>query len=156
MHKKKQKEKLIGNNDFKKKCLDFEPNKAYGNFILESSISDYQSLSHELEYIHENIDEYDSYYFNDFKLSLLVDVNGIIKTIETSEECYWNGINLIGMYYEHFLSLASKVPDEEDCLYVLLSEKRGQNQKVYTFNDLGLMIWVWRRKIITVQISNFA
>ena len=46
-------------------------------------------------------------------------------------------------------------PDNADILYVPVSKNRGQNQKVYDFDNLGLMIWVWRKKIVNILISNY-
>jgi len=64
--------------------------------------------------------------------------------------------NLINMFYEDFLMLIDyQQPDNADILYVPVSKNRGQNQKVYDFDNLGLMIWVWRKKIVNILISNY-
>ena len=39
--------------------------------------------------------------------------------------------------------------------HVLTSKHSGQNQKVYDFNNIGLMVWVWRKKIRSILISNY-
>ena len=77
-------------------------------------------------------------------------VTRIKITIRCDKECYWKGENLINMLYEEFLILIDyQQPSDEDILYVPINRDRGQNQKVYTFDYLGLMIWVWRKKIRT-------
>ena len=51
------------------------------------------------------------------------------------------------MLYNDFLSLISyKKADNEDILYIPVSKERGQNQKVYDFDNFGLTLWVWRKK----------
>ena len=68
--------------------------------------------------------------------------------------CYWQNENLIGMTYDHFLSLiGGQCPDNEDICYVPVSRERGQNQKVYNFKSIGLQVWVWRNKIKTIIVS---
>ena len=89
-------------------------------------------------------------------MNLLVNEENKIESILCTEECYWSEINLVKLPYEHFLTIIDyRKPDEEDLLYVLISKNRGQNQKVYTFDELGLMLWVWRGKIVTVYINDF-
>ena len=81
---------------------------------------------------------------------------GLIPNKSCDKKCYWKGKNLINMFYEEFLILIDyQQPSDEDIIYVPINRDRGQNQKVYTFDYLGLMIWVWRKKIRTVLIYNY-
>lgn len=54
------------------------------------------------------------------------------------------------MPYSDFLIMCGQKTTKESKEYVLLSKDRGQNQKVYIFDDLSLTIWTWRNKIKTV------
>ena len=54
------------------------------------------------------------------------------------------------MPYSDFLIMCGQKPTKESKEYVLLSKDRGQNQKVYIFDDLSLTIWTWRNNIKTV------
>lgn len=58
------------------------------------------------------------------------------------------------MSFEEFLSFYKVAPDYSDKIYILVNG-RGQNQMVYDFDKLGLQIWVWRKKIVTVLVSNY-
>ena len=131
------------------------PNKSYENFILGDDITNYLHLPHHVEfYDHSKID-HDSYFFDNVNFYIWVK-NGKIETIKCDKECYWKGKNLINMFYEDFLMLIDyQQPSDEDIIYVPINRDRGQNQKVYTFDYLGLMIWVWRKKIRTVLIYNY-
>ena len=98
---------------------------------------------------------YDVYYFDNLNFDIWVE-NDKIVVINCEIECYWQGKNLIGMLYDDFLALINyQQPDKEEILYVPVDRDRGQNQTVYTFDHLGLMVWVWRKKIRTVLISNY-
>lgn len=131
------------------------PNISYGIFIIGEDISKYLYLPHNREYREEKLFSYDSYDFYKEDIIIWVD-NGKIDTIRCEKECYWMGYNLIGMLYDYFLTfLSKKEPDTEDICYVPISPYRGQNQKVYDFDDLGLQIWVWRNRIKTVLISKY-
>ena len=131
------------------------PNKSYEIFVLGDSISSYLHLPHKIESYDDPYIYYDTYYFDNFNFKVWVE-NGKIETIKCDKECYWKGKNLINMFYEDFLMLIDyQQPDNADILYVPVSKNRGQNQKVYDFDNLGLMIWVWRKKILNILISNY-
>lgn len=132
-------------------------NKSYGDFIIGDDISNYLHKPHEVILSKGDPEAfdyryYDSYYFDDTNFAVWVQ-NGKIETICCSIECFWQGKNLIKMPYEEFLTLVDQQPDDEEDFYVPLSRNKGQNQKCYTFSELGLMVWVWRKKIVTVLIS---
>lgn len=80
--------------------------------------------------------------------------NNVINTIRCDTTCYYKGYNLIGLKYATFLNLINDIPEEEDTIYLLLDNGKGQNQHVYEFSKEGLQIWVWRNKIRTVLIYN--
>ena len=136
------------------KRIGLIPKKSYENFILGDDIINYLYLPHYMESSDDPID-YDAYYFDNLNFDIWVK-NGKIVTINCEIECYWQGKNLINMFYEEFLMLIDyQQPSDEDILYVPINRDRGQNQKVYTFDHLGLMVWVWRKKIRTVLIYNY-
>lgn len=131
------------------------PNKSYAGFILGEDIHKY--LGNNRIYDFYPIDKYvnnERYDFYHPKISVWTENNKIV-TICCKVTCYWQGKNLIGMNYKDFLEIAKVLPNDEDTIYVPESPCRGQNQKVYSFNDLGLMVWVWRNKIRTVQIDDW-
>ena len=131
------------------------PNISYETFILGDSISNYLYLPYRIESHDDPYIYYNTYCFDNFNFDIWVE-NDKIATIRCDKECYWKGENLINMLYEEFLILIDyQQPSDEDILYVPINRDRGQNQKVYTFDYLGLMIWVWRKKIRTVLIYNY-
>ena len=132
------------------------PNKSYDIFVLGDNISNYLHLPHRIDFYDD--DPYichDTYYFDNFNFEIWV-VDSKIDTICCDIECYWKDKNLIKMPYDIFLTMINyQQPDSEDSLYVLTSKHSGQNQKVYDFNNIGLMVWVWRKKIRSILISNY-
>jgi hypothetical protein len=135
--------------------LDAEllPNCSVGYFVIGDNINKY--LFHKYEF-YPSIDKYTNnlYEFNNPKLSIYVDDNNVITSIHCEYECYWQGRNLIKMYFEEFLSTYNIKPNMSEKIYLLVNG-RGQNQMVHDFDDLGLQIWVWRKKIVTVIVSNY-
>lgn len=129
------------------------PNKSYSNFILGENI--YKYLKEDCFYeILPARDKYENdLYFGDNGIVIATE-NDRIKSIMCDETCYWQGKNLIGMYYKDFLEMAKVQPDDEDAEYIPVSRTRGQNRKIYYFDSLGLMVWVWRDKIRSVTIDN--
>jgi hypothetical protein len=131
------------------------PNKSLGAFVLGEEINKYFNLKHYVTHYEEKeTSSYDSYEFYELNVIVWVE-NGKITTIKSDTECYWQGKNLIKMSFEQFLIDYKLVPDESAMIYTLVSENRGQNQMVYDFEDLSLQIWVWRKKIVTVIVSNY-
>lgn len=126
-----------------------------GRFVFGDDISNYLDLPHTVEHVEESgLDPYDSYEFPEQHVDVCVE-NQKIEFITCDTYCFWRDENLIGMAYDRFLSLLDgQQPDREDVCYVPVSRDRGQNQKVYDFENLGLQIWVWRNKIKTVIASS--
>jgi hypothetical protein len=135
--------------------INLIPNQSLGAFMLGDTIEKYKHIPHDI--IHHEGEGYcyDSYDFYDLGVVLWLDNNEKINTIRCTKYCYWKEKNLIKMPFEQFLFEYGVKPDKSEILYTLISENKGQNQKVYTFDDLGLMIWVWREKIKTILISNY-
>ena len=96
----------------------------------------------------------DLYEFLSPSLSIWTDDSHKISIIGCYKECYWAGRNLIKMPFDEFLLSYNVTPDKSENIYILVNGK-GQNQTVYDFDKLGLQIWVWRKRIVTVLISNF-
>lgn len=129
------------------------PNKSLGIFILGSSIKKYVHLPHDLAKNKEKYFSYDSYNF--YELGVIVWVEkGKVETVCCKNECYWKGDNLLRMSIDKFQSLYNVISDKSEKIYHLVNG-RGQNQMVYDFDQLGLQIWVWRNKIVTVLVSNY-
>ena len=130
------------------------PNKSYADFMLGEDIHKY--LGNNRIYDFYPADKYtnnENYDFYHPEVSIWTENNKIV-TIICYNTCYWQGKNLIGMQYKNFLDMVKVQPDNEDVIHVPESPYRGQNQKVYTFYALGLMVWVWRNRIRTVIISD--
>lgn len=130
------------------------PNISVGDFFLGHNIDEY--LVYEHEYYSKNTDEFadDLYEFYSPPVSIWTNNNHNIIIIGCYKECYLQGRNLLKMPFEEFLSFYKVVPDYSDKIYLLVNG-RGQNQMVYDFDQLGLQIWVWRNKIVTVLVSNY-
>ncbi|MBF0730970.1 MULTISPECIES: hypothetical protein [Bacteroidaceae] len=134
--------------------LELIPNESLGMFVLGDNIDKYLILPHTVDHMGcESLYSYDGYEFPEQYVSVWVE-NKKIDFIICDICCYWQNENLIGMTYDHFLSLiGGQCPDNEDICYVPVSRERGQNQKVYNFKSIGLQVWVWRNKIKTIIVS---
>lgn len=132
------------------------PNKSYDIFVLGDNISNYLHLPHRIGFYDDApYICHDTYYFDNFNFEVWVE-NGKIETICCDIECYWQNKNLIKMFYKEFLTLSNyQQSDSDDFVYVPISRDRGQNQRVYYFDNLGLTLWVWREKIRTILIYNY-
>ena len=136
------------------KTLELIPNKSVYDFLLGHNINKY--LDREYEYYPKEDNEFsdDLYEFLSPSLLIWTDDNHKIAIIGCYKECYWEDRNLIKMPFNEFQSLYNVVPDKSENIYLLVNG-RGQNQTVYDFDKLGLQIWVWRKKIVTVLVSNY-
>jgi hypothetical protein len=130
-------------------------NQSLGAFVIGDDIRKYLHFSHTKEHREEKTFSYDSYGFYNDSVIIWTTEDNEIETIRCDTNCYWRGQNLIGMLYKDFLILSGQYPNTESTEYIPINPNRGQNQKVYTFDDLGLMIWAWRDKIRTVLISRY-
>jgi len=152
MHKERQREKLIGEDNFQ-----LVPNEALGIFKLGVGINDYLKLPHKLKHYDYETFSTDEYEFYRSKVVIWItnEDENKIGTICCTYKCYWKGKNIIGMLFDDFLQLADTLPDGESVEYVPTNRDRGQNQTVYEFDKLGLSIWVWRNRVRTVLITKY-
>lgn len=135
--------------------LELIPNKSVASFIIGDIIDSYLYLPHTVEYHQEKSFSYVSYDF--FMENIIIWTTGNkIETIRCDVNCFWKGQNLINMFYDDFIILSGQQPDGEDVCYVPISPNRGQNQKVYDFDELGLQLWIWRKKIKTILVSSYS
>lgn len=141
--------------DYNMEKLELIPNVSVGMFVLGDNINKYLNLPHTVEHIEDEYLSYDDYDFPEQYVSMWVE-NQKIDTIHCDRYCFWQNENLIGMSYDRFLLLiGGQKPDVEDVCYLPISRDRGQNHKVYDFEDFGLQIWVWRNKIRSVSITKY-
>lgn len=128
-------------------------NKSYGEFILNTPVIDYLiNAKYKKKIYNERTYENECYIFEG-GIELWCE-NGVVNTIRCDTTCWYKGHNLIGLNYATFLNLINSIPTEEDTIYLLLDNGKGQNQHVYEFEEEGLQVWVWRNKIRTVLIYN--
>lgn len=125
-------------------------NKAYGKFVLDASVAVYLHKRHTKLKYEEKTYTNECYVFEDDGIEVWCN-DGIINTIRCTADCFYRGLNLIGMKYDDFLSYFKWHPSDEDVIY-LLNNGKGQNQHVYEFEEEGLQVWVWRKRIRTVLI----
>lgn len=138
------------------KRLELTLHTSLSIFELGSNIRNYLHLHY--EYIpKEELEVYsDTYFFPDYNIYLSVDeeVEEFIDDIRTDKSCIYQNKELIGMIYSDFNNLVKVSPDNIDYLYSYGPKKNGRNYNVYTYNSLGLMLWVWRNRIRTINIYN--
>lgn len=96
--------------------------------------------------------DFDSYDLEDYLISLWVD-NEVVHTIACDNTCIWQEKELIGMLYDEFVKVFDVIPDDIDNQWSPGPYKNDRNYDVYTFDGLGLMLWVWRKRIRQILIS---
>ena len=134
---------------------EYVPRKSYGPFKLGDRISKYLDMMEEnFGYIYYKKSKrpgaFHDYVITSLGISLWVRY-GIIRVIRFEKIFMFRGYNLIKMDYAQFLEIFNVVPDNVD--YKLpIEQKNGRCkwQDVYDFDSLGLQLWVWRDRIVTV------
>jgi hypothetical protein len=129
------------------------PNISVGDLKIGSSITTYLKRAH---VFYSKKDEFleDMYTFTQPPVDVFVNDDKIISMISCSNKCIWKNKNLIGLNYQDFVILASRSADSCERLY-LVANYKGRNQIAYTFDDLGLQVWVWKNRIVTVSCGNY-
>lgn len=153
MQQEKKAEKSIVDHIKNEELYLLIPNISLGKFELRKKITEYNLGKHEFISKDSEEDIWDTYELFDPELSLFTDKENNICSIRCNYKCYFKSRNLIGMKYTDFLELIDEKPNSEDIIYVIRGN-RGQNQKVYDFDLLGLQIWVYKNKVMTVFCSN--
>lgn len=100
-----------------------------------------------------NGDVYEAYTFSDVPVTAYVEL-GLIESIRCTEECIWNGTNIIGLTYEEFKKLYSNDPDAIESLSVMQENGLDQEQEAYDYDELGIQLWVYENKIVTVMAAS--
>jgi len=129
------------------------PSVSVGGMRFNDDISKYVDFEHTFYSRGTDFDD-DLYVFVSPPLSVYVSDKGKITSICCRKECFYNGVNLIGLGIDNFIMLSNERPDKFEKNYILV-EDREQNQTVYDFDSLALQIWTWRKKIVTVFCSNY-
>lgn len=135
---------------------EYIPCKSYGPFMFHDRISKYLDMMEEnFGYIYYKKSKrpgaFHDYDIPSLGISLLVR-NRVISVIRFEKIFMFRGYNLIKMDYSRFIEIFNVVPDDID--YKLpVEQKNGRCkwQDVYDFDSLGLQLWVWRDRIVTVM-----
>lgn len=129
----------------------FQPFECIGEFVFGTSINDYKNEFKFTLYPKEGTNDCDKYNIDNPDLSLYVDENNLIESINCRDECLYKGRNLIGMTIEDFIShTGEKYYGEID---ILDYEDDGVPQYVYEFDDIGLQVWCKNNIIVTIIAS---
>ncbi|SHN31206.1 hypothetical protein [Mucilaginibacter sp. OK098] len=136
--------------------IDLIPNVSVGQLKFGESIKKY--LKYEHTYFKKDVNDIymeDNYEFIDPPIIVFVNSSNKISSITCNVGCFWKGENLIGFPINEFIKLSGIEPDRKEKLYVMTAYNKGQRQDVYDFESLGLQIWVWKNKIVTVGCTNY-
>ena len=131
------------------KIAELTPNVSVGGILFGDSIENYDDR--QFEYEGEILSSaYQSYSFADIPVTAYVE-DGRIESITCETECVWQGKNLINLEYDEFVVIYPQKPDKIDRLTVMQEDgSDGQEQDVYYYGEIGLMLWVFDNKIVTV------
>ena len=146
---KKNKQESTIPTQIRDSSFTFTVNESVGVFKFGTPISDYISI-YEYNYIVRN-EEYeesrDSYEIPFFGVCLSVDESNLITDIICNKYCYWEDTNLIGLNIDKLIDLINIKPDKIEKMMVCLNQDDVQNQTVYDFDSLGMIVWTFRKKI---------
>lgn len=131
----------------------FQPFESVGGFMFNKSITDYLGLYKFTIYQKDGDYDCDKYNIDNPDISLYVDDNDIIESINCREELIYKGRNLIGMSIEEFISHTGEKYYRE--IDELNFDEDKIPQYVYEFDDIGLQVWCKNDKIITVIASPY-
>lgn len=156
---------MTGRNKNKTKTIILHPNKgvsiANSNvfFKLGSNIRRYQPMKYDLSHSDKS-DSFNTSFYELFDYPIEIWTNnekkaGTIETIRCEKTCVWNGIELIGMLYDDFITQFHLIHDCYDKVYSYGPKRNGREYEVYDFYNYGLSIWVWRKRIRDILVSDY-
>ncbi len=129
----------------------FQPFLGVGDFMFNKSIYNYLDTFEFKIYRKDGDNDCDKYRIDNPDISLYLDDNNKIESINCRDECLYKGRNLIGMTIEDFIShTGEKYYGEVD---ILDYEDDGIPQYVYEFDDIGLQVWCKNNIVVTIIAS---
>lgn len=129
------------------KRVILDPQFSVSGILFGDKIEHYSNCEYESR---DDITSWDTYIAPTFRPVTVWVEAGKIAAIHCDVECFWKGVNLIGLGYEAFQQLQPGELAGVDKLYVALDEEEEQEQDVYEYDDIGAQIWVYEGKIVTV------
>lgn len=126
-------------------------NKSYEEFELNVPISNYSYKKH------KKLEQDARHPFKRCRFALPeVEIwcnNDMIDTIKCERICYYEDVNLVGLGYNAFLKLFDVTCTESIRIYIDVNGRK-ELRHVYSFDELGLQLWVWHKRIKTVLVYN--
>ena len=144
MLKDREKEKNIVEQKKDKMRYIFKPFISVGDYKLGVNVKDFLKKKDYWIYYPPYKDLNGEDYKDEIDGITLGVENEKIISITCSKECIYKGENLIGMPINKFMKKFNLQPDEIDKLWVSDDEQ----EDVYNFDDLGIMVWVDKNGII--------
>ena len=129
------------------RLLELRPNQGLGFLNLGAAHKDIQAL--EPDPISDGI-----YALPGWNLTLYLDEKRRLECISCEGHISWQGVRLIGLDLKAFTVLAG-LWDEKDSL-IIPTHHGDQRQTCYTYDKLGLMVWAYKGRIVSVQIVRFS
>ena len=150
MQKKKQKGRLTVEKE-KDRTIDkylLNPHIGVGEFHFGTKINRYLKGKNYSFYPKGQGDAF--YCFEDPNLDVIIDHNDYISTVTCEHILYYKGLNFIGAKIDIIINLLNSKPTNTEKLWI--SEKRRHT--VYDFDDLGILIWTYRKKVVNITCFN--
>lgn len=133
------------------KCVDLLINKSYEEFDIHAPISNYFYKKYE-ELATDVIHPFKRYKFVSPEVEIWCWEN-MIDTIVCTCTCIYENTNLVGLGYNTFLKMFGVISPESKQIYID-TNGRKELRHVYEFDELGLQLWVWHKKIKTILVYN--
>ena len=158
MQNKNEKARITATPTKDKKYI-LVPNTKCGLFQIGEDIRKYLHLKHECYHCdgYCGLPDYVFYDFSQFGMCVYTkgENHVIVNYITCQKKCIWEGKNIIGMLIKDFLKTYNlhPIPPEGEQSFVY-DRLHRYTQRVYDFEeDVGLQVWTWRKRIITVIVS---
>jgi hypothetical protein len=131
------------------------PNHSLGEFVFFTNIQKY--LSNRKYEITSNEDTIIGtwYSFVDPDITVFIDSKNIIESIKCTHKCYVYGVNVISLNIDYVIKEVIKIePDFVESLWTYHRDKEVK-QRVFDFDTIGLQVWTYRSKVVSVTCSSF-
>ena len=142
----------LENDDSKKYRLN--PNYSVGEFVFDTDIKKYLGNKEFNINLSEDSTIGTMYQFIEPIVSVSIDERNIIESVTCEYKCYLYSINIINLNIQYVIKeIIKREPNLIESLWIIYKNKEVK-EKVYDFDELGLQIWTYRNKVVTVICSN--
>lgn len=130
------------------------PNYSLGEFVFDTNIQKYLRGKKFEVTINQDPSVGNMYQFFKPNISLFIDNRNVIESVTCHYKCYLFDNNIINMNINYAIKeVFKREPNLIESLWTFYKEKEVK-ELVYDFDDLGIQVWTYKNKIVTIVCSN--